>query len=405
MKIIIHAVSVLILLMLVSACAKNSPDKDKNKTQLPAVEIQTLHNGNIDRELSGTSVVKSEHAVEIVAETAGPVKSIPVEAGDLVQKGQVLAQISNPRLFIALDRARLEADRLQAELKSTARLNERGFVARKSREDLEFNVRRAELEVRRAEEEVRLLRVVAPFAGVLARRDVNVGQVVTPQRALFYLVDNKNLRVDLAIPESQTAGLKTGIEARLRAVASGQKALAYVERISPVVDENSGTRMITLRLKDDQNLAPGTLVSVVMTVERHTDVLLAPRRSLDLDREPASLFVLQAAESASLAKVHRVEPELGLMSSEQVEVLSGLQLNSRVVVAGQSALRDGAEVRIVNISGEDAGKGVPAKKRADKKEPVKKGPGKIKPDKAPAQYISDAGAVTEDAHRKQERTK
>ena len=355
MKIYPHIPAALFVSMAVAVCSGPSDKDDKKKTQLAAVEIQTLKRGDIDRELSGTAIIKSEQAVEIVAETAGPVKSIPVEAGDFVHKGQLLAQISNPRLFIALDRTRLEVERLQAELKSTSRLNERGFVARKSREDLEFNLRRAELEVRRAEEEVRLLRVVAPFDGVLARRDISPGQVVTPQRALFYLVDNKNLRIDLAIPESQTPGLKVGIEARLRAVASGQKARATVARISPLVDENSGTRMITLRLFPEQNLVPGTLVSVVMIVERHTNVLLVPRRALDLDREPPSLFVLKSADSASAPRVHRLEPRLGLMSSAQVELLSGLSMNEKVVVAGQSALRDGSEVRIVNSASTTAG--------------------------------------------------
>lgn len=353
---------VALALLSLAACRRGLEQDSAHKTQLPVVEVVHVIAGDIDREVTGTAVVSSEQKVQIIAETSGRISALPVEAGQVVQKGQLLCQISNPRLFIALDRARLEVEQMQSQLKSTTRLNERGFVSRKTREDLEFGLRRVELEARRAEEEVRLLRVLAPFDGVLVRRDASLGEVVGPQRSLFTLVDDKNLRIDLALPESQSAGLQLDVEARVRSVANKTQAIANVKRISPVVDERTGTRTITLGLGADQGLVPGTLVSVTMTVERHQGVLLVPRRALDMDKDPISLYRLETNPHASVDAgtsfiARRVEPQVGLLGSTQVEIVSGLSLGDKIVTAGQSALRDGAVVRVLGQESDDEREG------------------------------------------------
>ncbi len=355
----IHAF-VAVSTLLLSGCPRDGDKKHDSDGELPAVRVEALDRGALDREVRGTATVESERAVEIVAEAGGRIGTLPVEEGDEVRAGQLLCSLHNPRALVALDRARLELEQVQAELASIARLDERGFVARRSREEVEFRRRRAELEVRRAEEDVRLLRVHAPFAGVISRRGIDVGEVVTPQQRLFSLVDHRNLRAVVAVPEAQVRGLYPGLAARVHAVASGLEVEAELLRLAPVVDARSGTQRVTLALPAEKGLVAGTLVSVAILVERREGVLLAPRKALDLDGARPSLYriVERPVEGGTRSVAERITPETGLRGDERVEILAGLQQGDLVVVAGQSALRDGAEVRVVASPGvvrEDSG--------------------------------------------------
>jgi len=187
-------------LLFLCACPKGAGEGDKEEAENPAVRVAAVRRGAIDRAVIGTATVESESVVQVMAETAGRVGAVPVEEGDRVTKGQLLCSIDNPRAQVALERAQVELQQTERELANTARLNERGYVARNARDELEFRHRRAELEVKRAQEEVRSLRVVAPFAGVIARRQVTLGEVIGPQRPLFNLVDDQHLQAVLHIP-------------------------------------------------------------------------------------------------------------------------------------------------------------------------------------------------------------
>lgn len=316
---------------------------------MPAVRVELVRRGDIGRDVVATAAVESQRAVDLFAETTGLVASLPVEEGDVVRAGQLLCAISNAMTQVALDRARLEVEQLKSELVSTTRLDEKGFVSRRTREDIEFRLRRAELEQQRNEEESRRQRVVAPFAGVISRRYVTPGEQVVPQRRLLSLVDHTDLRVVLSVPESQMRGLVADLPVSLRSVSTDARAQGKVLRLAPVVDARSGTVRVTVTVPHDQGLLPGMLVSATIRVEQHDNVALAPRRALDLDAPVPTLYRLTSREGdAGLVWIAgRVAPSLGILGDDHIEILDGLEVGAQVVVAGQTTLRDGIVVRVV----------------------------------------------------------
>jgi len=135
-------------------------------------------------------------------------------------------------------------------------------------------------------------------------------------------------------------------------VASGVEVVGEVLRIAPVVDAQSGTMRVTLRLPSAAELRPGMLISARIVVDRRQNALLIPRRALELDALRPSLFRLRgAADGGAGNSVERRHPRLGIHSADVVEVLEGLADGEYVVVAGQAALRDGMAVRVVEWDG------------------------------------------------------
>jgi len=345
------------LALILMACPKDANDDKQKKEEGPAVRTSAVRRGLIERRVTGTTSVESDKDIEVISEAVGRVHSLPVDEGSEVTKGQILCLIANPKVQIAQERARLELDQVRAEAKSTTRLNERGFVARRSRDEVEFRLRRAELELRRAEDEARLLRVIAPFNGVVTRRFVDVGEVVAPQRRLFHLVDHQNLRAILPLPEAHMPGIRLGLSAQVKALASGAKVEGQIERIAPIVEARTGTQRVTVALPAGQGLVPGVLVSVSILVESRASALLAPRRAFDLDSPQPNLFrvVKRDEEGGVVSVVQRLNPSIGLEGESDIEILSGINEGEQVVIAGRAALRDGVVVRVIEPRAEDAG--------------------------------------------------
>jgi membrane fusion protein (multidrug efflux system) len=355
---------VLVVTLVVAGCSRGPREGDGRGGEAPSVRAEAVQRGGIGRDVVATAAVESQRSVDLVAETTGLVASLPVEEGDVVRAGQLLCAIHNPMTQVALERAALEVEQLKSELASTTRLDEKGFVSRRTREDIEFRLRRAELELQRNDEELRRQRVVAPFGGVIARRYVTAGEQVVPQRRLLTLVDHNDLRVVLAVPESQMKNLVPGLPVELRSVATDARVVGQVQRLAPVVEARSGTVRVTASVPAGQGLLPGMLVAATIRVEQRDGVLLVPRRALDLDSPLPTLYRLQTrpGEGGVQWAVERVAPQLGIVGDEQVEILSGLADGERVVVAGQSALRDGIAVRVVGEAGapgEDAAGAAP----------------------------------------------
>lgn len=332
------------------ACPQARDPGSLRGTEIPAVEVAQVERGSLARWVSGTTVVEARNTVEISAEVGARVWSLKVEEGSRVAEGQVLAILNNPRVHVALERARLEEEHLRQQLESTTKLNQRGYVASRSREDLEYQLRRAELEVKRSQEEERALRIVAPFAGVISRRRVAVGELVTPQRPLFQLVDDTNLLAVLHLPETDMQLLRPGLPVRAEPVALAGPIWGEVLRVAPVVDQNSGTLRVTLRLPSGAGLRPGMLVVAHVQVDRRDQAILVSREALNIDeRFPAAFRVRwRDVDGARQAWTERVEVKTGIIDATAVEILEGLGVGDRVVVAGRSALRDGVAVRIIS---------------------------------------------------------
>jgi len=121
-----------------------------------------------------------------------------------------------------------------------------------------------------------------------------------------------------------------------------------VARISPVVDQSSGTVKVTVEQRQpEQGFRPGAFVTVRIETARRADALLIPKRAvLDEDGE-TYVYTVQNLIA------HRTPVRLGTETGGQVEIRQGLQENQQVVVAGQGGLKDGGKIKIVQVKGKN----------------------------------------------------
>lgn len=190
-------------------------------------------------------------------------------------------------------------------------------------------------------------RIVAPFAGVITRRNVEVGMLVSPgsvgQTALFSIAEQDRLRVTVAIPQAQSSVIAEGQEASVSVPEHpGRTFSGVITRTAEAVDVASRTLTVEVELDNaDDVLLPGAYGEVTFSTHRQGTSLRIPAGALLL--KPQGTFV--AAVSAD-ERVKVIKVTLGRDFGSEVAVVAGLSGDEQLIVNPADDLTDGEQVAL-----------------------------------------------------------
>jgi RND family efflux transporter MFP subunit len=319
---------VLPLLVVLAACGGDDapPIRTAAAATVPAppgTAAVTVESTTVDRPLSLPSQLYVEHDAAVVARSSGIVESILVDMGARVAAGQALARLESTDQEIALAQARERATNASQRVDRQRALATAGVVTRADSEQVEFEHRDAELALRKAQRDYDLTRILAPFDGVVTARMARVQRMVNPGDSLFRITALAPVLAVVHVPESASAGIRVGSEARVL-TARGGSADARVVRASPVIDPASGTREVVLQLARGASLTPGSSVTVQLGAQ-HRAVLAIPAAAVSRDG-----YALVRENGRTALRAVSLGSDLG---DGRVEVLSGLSAGEQVVPA------------------------------------------------------------------------
>lgn len=298
----------------------------------------------------------------INARASGYLKRWYKDIGSRVDKGELLAEIETPEIdqqlsqaiaaraqaAASLELARSSAERWASLRKKDAvsqqELDERESASKQARS----NLAAADANVARLQQLESFKRVLAPFAGVITRRNVDVGDLIdagagsTPGRAMFQLAQTDPLRIYVSVPQSYAQLVKVGQEVQIEQdELRGQKFSGQVTRTASAIDTTTRTMQVEVLLpnKDDQ-LLPGAFVHVAMQLQP-SRTLVVPATTLIFRKEGSRIAVVDGS-----GRVHLRTVRLGRNYGETVEVLAGLADADRVVLNPPDSLADGDRVEV-----------------------------------------------------------
>lgn len=210
----------------------------------------------------------SEHDADVynrlmIEETVGvgiPVTSIHVEVGDRVAAGQLLARLEDADARLDVAAAEPKAETAASNLRRVEELRKSGAVSEAEREDAQFESRTAQAALEKARLNLSRTEIRAPFAGVISRRYVRVGDVVDDKTPLFRVTALAPLRARLLVPESDVAFFTVGAPVAISA-ADGTAGTARVIIVGPTIDPGSGTREVIVELSRVGDFRPGASVT------------------------------------------------------------------------------------------------------------------------------------------------
>lgn len=305
-----------------------------------------LFRGRIESVLRFSTNLEAENRVDVLAETERHVTELRVEEGDVVRAGETLLLLEDEQQRTALRRVESQLDRSRLEYERQERLFEQDLISEQAYNQARYDMEQLELALEDVRRELGYATVLAPISGVLTERLVNVGDHVETHAKLFEIVDFDSIVARVFVPERQLAGLFVGQPARVLAQSLDGSRQAAIERISPVVDPQSGTVKVTLGIPANQSLLPGMYVEVDLVAAVEEDALLAPKRALVYDQE--QVFAFRVVEADDGPRAERLLVRVLIESEDVVQLEGDLAEGQRLIVAGQAGLKDGAKIRLLD---------------------------------------------------------
>jgi multidrug efflux pump subunit AcrA (membrane-fusion protein) len=190
--------------------------------------------------------------------------------------------------------------------------------------------------------------VVAPISGIISKTPLSRGSTVGLNTSITAISLNQNLEINARIPEREIAGLRTGLVAEVSIQAyPGETFTATVNRVSPVVDSISRTKLINLRFnREDQRINSGMFARVKINTRSYPDVLAVPAEAVITSRGANVVYVVEFDEDQHPIAARR-EVNCGVSLQGWTEILTGLAEGETVIVQGQQLLSGGEALRII----------------------------------------------------------
>ena len=333
---------------------------DMSELAIPTVAVVSPVPGKKESGLVLPAEIRPWKEASIYARANGYLKNWVADIGAHVEAGQVLAEIETPDLDQQLEQAKAQLALAQASLHLAETTDARWQTLLKTgavsdqdaadkaaaREVAAASVEADRANMRRLQELVSFQRVVAPFAGTITIRAVDVGDLVVAAsgaRELFHIAQSDKLRVYVRVPESDAAGIVTGQTATLTTPASpGRSFSAKVTTTSEAISTVSRTLLAELELDNAQNQILPYSYGELSLPDNHTPpTLTLPANTMLFRAQGLQVGVVLPDDTVELRPV-----QVGRDSGQTFEILGGVTPADRVVINPSDSLVSGTKVRI-----------------------------------------------------------
>jgi RND family efflux transporter MFP subunit len=298
----------------------------------------------------------------VYARSSGYVVRWTKDIGAAVKKGELLAEITAPEIDQQLNQAvaaRAQTAASEALAKSTAvrwqSLREKDAVTQQDLDERLSAYKQAQSDLAAAQANVSRLqslqgfnKVVAPFDGVLTRRNIDVGDLVNAGNggagsALFSVAQVDPLRLYVYVPQAYANQINVGDAVTVTlAERAGEQYQGTIARTARAIDTTTRTMQVEIRVPNPKDLLiAGSYVQVLLPIKGDNTSLVVPTNVLLFRPQGTYVAVVDGQGHVRLTRV-----KLGTDFGAAVEVLSGLNIGDRIVVNPADSLDDGDVVTL-----------------------------------------------------------
>ncbi len=305
------------------------------------------------RSFAGT--VEALRTVDLAFQISGQLLELPVVAGQRISAGTQIALLDVTDFELARDRAEASYNLARTERDRAEALAQRGVSADAQLEIARAEFVQADVELREAARRLTQTAIHAPFDAVVGRTFVETFSNVTPSAPIVRLQDMSEVLIRISLPEDLAATARVSPElfsvTAFFPAAPGYRATLEPRSFLTDADATTRTYDVEFRIMGDLDprVLPGMTANVVVGERGANGTLEAatvPVSAVDTtSRDEPSLWIYDAETST----VSRRAVRLGLPRENRIVILEGLQAGDTVVSGGWWRLREGAEVRAVNL--------------------------------------------------------
>ncbi|HTP80415.1 MAG TPA: efflux RND transporter periplasmic adaptor subunit [Bacteroidota bacterium] len=321
----------------------NDAAREGRRANLPLVKVELPLREKVLATLKFSGDVVAGQQALIYSKVTGNLERELVNIGMYVQKNQLLASIDTTELYQTMQQNLASYENARVTYLRGKDLFDRSLLAKQDLDNLEAAMKVAKANYEVAQTHLSYARITAPFAGVITKRYLDQGAVVTVNNtSLFMLMDIDLVKISINVQEKDVNAVHIGTPAILTVDAfPGKEFHGAVSRYGDALDLSTRTMPVELDIPNrDHLLKPGMFATVVLVVDTHPNSLTVATQAVMQDDTGSFVYCVHN----KLARRQRVT--LGVPGPLRTEILSGANDGDSVITIGQQLLKPGGGITV-----------------------------------------------------------
>lgn len=275
-----------------------------------------------------------------------------LQEGDLVRKGTLLARIREGEYRDRLAEAQAALTKARSDFNRAARLFENQNISKADYDAANAQLESATARTNQAEQSLRDCAILAPMDGIILRRGIEVGTLVSPGMPGFSVADTRAVKAEFGVPDIVVGSMKMGAQQIVTTEAfPGVEFRGRITRIAPSADPSSRVFDVECTITNpESNLKVGMIATLKLNTSTTAD---APRMAIPLNcivrpkNDPTgyAVFVVATRNGAEYAESRTIT--LGDVVGNMITVTGGLNGGERIIVRGATIVPDSGLVRVI----------------------------------------------------------
>ncbi len=346
-----------LLMLVISGCPKPAPTEEPVR----AVKVLTVGVAGLQSGAEFAGEVRARVESRLGFRVAGKIVQRPVEAGQRVKAGQLLAQLDAQDFRLAADAAKAQVaaaatnrNLAEADYKRFKELKDQNFISGAEVERRDTTLKAAQAQLEQAQAQLSAQRnqagytsLVADVSGIVTAVEAEAGQVVGAGTPVVRIAQDGPRDVVFSVPEDRVDMIKPGSVVEVRSWAAGSNRKGTVREVAATADPVTRTYQVKVSLDiKDANVAPPlgatVYVSPQVFAQSNIQVIKLPTSALKQDGKTTAVWVLDTASMTLKSQ----PVEIATADGNEAVISSGLVPGMQVVSAGVHVLQAGQKVTV-----------------------------------------------------------
>jgi len=293
--------------------------------------------------------LKSRKNVVILSEFQGALKNLFVREGQLVKKGELLAEINDSGLKEQLDQMLIQANYTKDNFDRVKRLWEKNIGSEmqflKAKSDFETNNKMVE----QIRDQLSKTKIYAPFDGEIDEIISNLGSNLVPGSPIVRVVNLDIIYAEAQVPEKYVSSIELGTEALVSIPLLNKEVTSKIVQSGNFINPNNRTFRVEAPVENkDKRIKQNLNARIKIKNYSNIKALVVPLRVI---REDASgrpfIYKLVETDKKDVLLTVKIFVETGANNDEEIEITKGLSIGDIIVLEGANNVEDNQRVRVI----------------------------------------------------------
>jgi RND family efflux transporter MFP subunit len=277
----------------------------------------------------------------IGSDASGKLIRLDIKEGDRVNQGQVIAKIDDELLQIQLQNVDVSIEGQLNDDRRNEVLSKEKAIPDVQIEKTKLGLKSAELQKKQLLKQLKNTTIVAPFSGVITKKNVDLGSVIGPGSPIVEITDISSLKLTISVPERDILKFKNGQPVEVKADVYGNRSFKGRVTYLAVQADKSHNFKVQVTVPNTANeLMAGMYGTVSLSNSSPVTALSVPRKALVGSTKNPQVYVVKNGR-AKLTTFNA-----GTSDGDYVEVISGISSQDKIVTKGQVNIQDNTNVKI-----------------------------------------------------------